>query len=293
MDTEKLRLLLLVIEYQSITAAAQKSGYTPSGISRMIVSLENVYGFPLLIRKHEGVEPTEACRSLLPEIREILYHEELLSQRAGEIRGISVGTVTIGSAYSSSFPALKKIITGFNKKYPGITFHVTSGFSTDLCAELSERMLDIAIVGKREGKWNWSSIGKSRMMAWVPAGSKYASLEKFPLEIVREEPYIEIYSGIDTDNKRILAKNRITPNIRMYAKDSYTAFAMVEAGLGIALNEEENCLFKSKKVKIIPVTPVQNVEIGIAAAADLSPAARRFLFDLEGKKDTVLSGSNS
>lgn len=61
-----------------------------------------------------------------------------------------------------------------------------------------------------------------------------------------EEPYIEIYSGIDTDNKRILAANNIKPNISMYAKDSYTAFAMVEAGLGIALNEEKNCVFKSK-----------------------------------------------
>lgn len=164
MDTEKLRILLMVTECQSITEAAQKSGYTPSGISRMIASLEAYYGFPLLIRRHEGVEPTEACQSLLPETRELLYHENLLTQTAGEIRGLSVGTVSIGSAYSSCFPVLKKIIADFHHRYPGITFHITSGFSTDLCTELTERKLDMAIVGKREGKWKWTLLQKSPMM---------------------------------------------------------------------------------------------------------------------------------
>lgn len=277
MDTEKLRILLMVTECQSITEAAQKSGYTPSGISRMIASLEAYYGFPLLIRRHEGVEPTEACQSLLPETRELLYHENLLTQTAGEIRGLSVGTVSIGSAYSSCFPVLKKIIADFHHRYPGITFHITSGFSTDLCTELTERKLDMAIVGKREGKWKWTLLQKSPMMAWVSADSPYAALKAFPLEIVREAPYIEVYSGIDTDNKRVLASCGIRPNIQTHAKDSYTAFAMVEAGFGIAINEEKNCVFKSNKVKIIPVTPVKEVEIGIAAAAELSPAARLFL----------------
>ena len=172
-------------------------------------------------------------------------------------------------------------MTDFHREYPGITFQMTSGFSTDLCTELSERKLDMAVVGRREGKWKWSPLEKSPMMAWIPVDSKYASLTEVPLEIVREEPYIEIYSGIDTDNKRILAANGITPNIRMHAKDSYTAFAMVEAGLGIALNEEKNCVFQSSRVRVLPVTPVQNVEIGIAATAELSPAARMFLKCLE------------
>jgi DNA-binding transcriptional LysR family regulator len=284
MDLEKLRILLLVIEFKNITETAQQTDYTPSGISRMISSLEASFGFPLLIRRHDGVEPTEACRTLLPEIREILFHKNLLSQTADEIRGLATGTVAIGSAYSSVFPALKTIMTEFNRDYPGITFHVTSGFSTDLYTELAEHKLDIAIAGKREGKWNWTLLEKSPMMAWIPADSRYASLENFPLKIVEEEPYIEIYPGIDTDNKRMLAANGINPNIRMHAKDSYTAFAMVEAGLGIALNEKKNSVFRSEKVRIIPVTPVQNVEIGVASMEELSPAARSFLSRLKGRK---------
>ena len=287
MDTEKLRTLLLVVEKKNITEAAEESAYTPSGISRMIASLESSCGFPLLVRKHEGVEPTEGCRKLLPQIREILYHESLLSQTAGEILGLSVGTVSIGSAYSDIFPELKHCIDAFKEMYPGITIRVTSGFSTDLCDELSERRLDLAIVSRREGKWTWIPLEKSPMMAWVPADSDYASLDSFPLKLLETAPYIEIYSGIDTDNKRILAKGGITPNIQMEAKDSYTAFAMAEAGLGIALNEEKNCVFQSDKVKIIPVSPLSEVEVGIAVAPDLSPAARSFLSFLQEERGRV------
>ena len=54
MDVEKARALICVVEEKSISAAANKMGYTPSGISRMMTSLEEELGFPLLIRKKEG-----------------------------------------------------------------------------------------------------------------------------------------------------------------------------------------------------------------------------------------------
>ena len=89
MEKDKLRILLQVLEDQSFSATAQKLGYTPSGISRAITALEDTFGFPLLIRKANGVKPTEACLALLPEIHEILHHEDLLFQKAQEINGVA------------------------------------------------------------------------------------------------------------------------------------------------------------------------------------------------------------
>lgn len=73
----------------------------------------------------------------------------------------------------------------------------------------------------------------------------------------------------------------------MHATDSYTAFAMVEAGFGMVLNEEENCVFQSPNVKILPVTPTQTIEIGIAYLDDLTPAAKRFLPVLKEMVDVL------
>ena len=69
MDTEKCRVLLTVLHERSLSAAAEALGYTPSGVSRLVDSLERETGFPLLHRGRGGVSATRACQELLPLMR--------------------------------------------------------------------------------------------------------------------------------------------------------------------------------------------------------------------------------
>ena len=72
MDTEKISALLMALELGSLSAAAEVLGYTPSGISRMMASLEAEAGFPLLIRSREGLRPTRECETLLPHFHALV-----------------------------------------------------------------------------------------------------------------------------------------------------------------------------------------------------------------------------
>ena len=63
--------------------------------------------------------------------------------------------------------------------------------------------------------------------------------------------------------------------------DSLATYSMVEAGLGLAMNNALNGRACSGGVRILPLDPPQIVEIGAAALPDLSPAARTFLVFLE------------
>ena len=69
MDTAKCAALLLAVELGSLSAAAERLGYTVSGMSRMILSLEDELGFRLLNRSRAGVEPTRECALLLGSMR--------------------------------------------------------------------------------------------------------------------------------------------------------------------------------------------------------------------------------
>ena len=71
MDTKKCIVLLSVLDKLNITEAAKSLGYTPSGVSRIIESIEKELGFSLLIRSHDGVLPTTECSLLLPLFREL------------------------------------------------------------------------------------------------------------------------------------------------------------------------------------------------------------------------------
>ena len=82
MDTERWQILLKAIDRGSLRAAAEEMGFTVSGISRSVATLEKELGFSLLYRAKSGVQPTEECRQLLPSVRELLFAQERLEQIA-------------------------------------------------------------------------------------------------------------------------------------------------------------------------------------------------------------------
>ena len=58
MDTKKLEALAAAVQYGSFTRAAEALGYTQSGMTHMMNSLERDIGFPVLLRGRGGVRLT-------------------------------------------------------------------------------------------------------------------------------------------------------------------------------------------------------------------------------------------
>ena len=82
MDTEKCAALLCALETGSVSAAAGRRGYTVSGMSRLLASLEEEVGFRLLRRSRAGVRPTPECEELLDTMRELARLGESCARRA-------------------------------------------------------------------------------------------------------------------------------------------------------------------------------------------------------------------
>ena len=282
MELERWRALLCVIDLGSLSAAAERLHYTASGISRMMAALEQEVGFPLLHRRHEGVRPTSECEALLPSVREFIFHGENCLAHAASIRGLESGTVTIGTAYSAYYALLAHVIARFRQDYPGILIQFRNGYSTQLAAMLEERQLDLCIISRREGSFDWLPLGYDELVAWLPADHAEADSDAVPVSIFGRAPYIEIFPGQDSDNARLFRACRIRPNTQFTTTDSHSACAMVEAGLGITLNNTLNSRERGRRMSVLPLAPRQSVEIGIAAVHDASPAVRLFLKALLG-----------
>lgn len=279
MDSEKCRAYLCALEAGSLSAAAERLDYTPSGVSRMMESLEKELGLPLLIRGRNGVEPTEQAQQLLPLLREMADCAERCRQRAAQIRGRTEGTVTIDSSYPAYYPWLARCMADFRREHPGVQVRLVMNNSTELCRAVAERRMDLCFVSRREGEFDWYPLRLDAMVAWVSCDSQWAKEPGFPVEAFAREPYIEMHPGRDTDNRRLLAECGVTPNVCYQSDDNHAAYSMVEAGLGVVLNNELIARSWSGGVKILPLIPPQSVEIGVAApAADrISPVAAAFL----------------
>ena len=277
MELEKYKALLCTIEQGSLSAAAKKLGYTPSGISRMMAALESETGFTLLLRRKEGVLPSYECEQLLPAVREFVFKGEALQQRSAQIRHVEIGTITIGTAYSAYYSWLAKVTSDFHQEHPGIQIKITNGYSSELLKQVNQRTIDLAIISEREEIHQWIPLCEDSVIAMVPLQHPLAKCQSVPVQSFADEPFINTYPALDIDNARIFQKCGVHPNTQFSTMDIYATFSMVEAGLGISMNNEINSKQWAGKIQMLPLNPSQKIEIGIAAAQELSPACTAFL----------------
>ncbi len=280
MDTEKCTALLCVLESGSITAAAEKLGYTVSGVSRMMAALEAESGFPLLIRSKNGVVPTEECKDLLPTVKDLARMGLLYEARCAAIRGLATGIIRIGSVYSAYYDWLAQTAADFSQRHSGIEFRFLQGSSSEFYTMLAEHAVDFCIVSRREGNYDFHVLKTDPLMAWVPVNHHRAKQDYYPLKDFEKDPYIDTYPGQDTDNNRAFLAHGLAPCGQFLSVDVHATRAMVAAGLGVSLN---NAILSHNLdlsgIAVLPTRPLCEVEIGIAAPrqSDRSPAAEGFL----------------
>ncbi len=279
MDTEKIKVLLSALEKGSLMATASDLGYTTSGISRMMDSLEQEVGFQLLIRNRSGIAATEECTRMIPVFQEITYWANRSEQLSKEINRVESGSVTIGVCYSAYVDSIAKTVALFKEQHPKVEICILNGESSELCRAMEYHKIDLCIVSDREGDFNRTVLLKDPLMAWVPINHQLANDESFSIQNFETEPYIETFIGENTDCDRFFAQHNIVPNTQYKCSDVGSCYALVELGLGIGLNNNIISRKWKHNMKILPLDPPHVIDIVLMYPKGefLSPAAKKFI----------------
>lgn len=138
MDINKYALFADIAETLNFTQSGENMGYTQSGVSHILKTMETELGFPLFLRTKQGVSLTHNAELLLPTVRKLLAVHEKLSQTIDAINGIEAGHITIACFASISRNWLPKIIYTFRQNYPGVEIELMEGGTDDIvCRQLS------------------------------------------------------------------------------------------------------------------------------------------------------------
>ena len=168
-------------------------------------------------------------------MRRMAELDEQYQQLAHRIQGLDVGRVVAGTNYAAFYPWLSEVIAGFHHAYPGIRVELREGSSTQLGELVDHRRADFCLISQRPGRHEWVPLKDDQLMAILPPTHPLVEADRFPVERLRQEPFIEFLPGQETDNSRMLQQLQIRPKIRFATSDSRAAIAMVRAGLGITL----------------------------------------------------------
>lgn len=277
MEIEKYEALMTAIECGSLASAAEKLGYTTSGMSRMMAALEEESGMNLLIRSKNGVRATVACQEIMPEIRQMLTTAQALKKKSASMKGEVVGKIRIGTAYSYFYGDLAECLAEFKAQNPGMTIEIVHGYSTELAEKLDQHELDLCIISKRDFHGRWMTVLRDEMVAVVSSANPLAQKKAFPISACAVQPYIFTYPNADSDSARTMNKNGVVPNIRYTTRDSLATLSMVRADLGMTLiNQITTRGWENEGITALPLRPRQMIEIGIGLTEDASPAILEF-----------------
>ena len=287
MNTEKCRLLLQVIQAGSFSSAAERLGYTPSGVMRSIASLEKEIGFPLLGRTAQGIYLTREGQAVLPYLRRLIRDEDALLQYSAQIRGLTAGDIYIGSYFSVAANWLPQIIQAFQQAYPAVHVHIEECANKVMYDGLEEGRFDCCITTWRPFSGDWIPLCEDEMVMWLP--------EVYPLKQLCHESFIEPLPQQDTDVVRILKEEHISYETRYTAIDNYTTYRMVEAGLGVSMNNRLMTAQWQGRVAILPMDPPHTITIGIAIPSrdGASPAVKKFIHYVQQGISQILEPKDS
>lgn len=247
----------------------------------MINTLESELGFPLFSRSKHGVQLTENGREMLPFIRRLVQDQQQIREMSADICGMLRGTLTIGCYWSISACLLPKILKLFLKQYPQIHIRLKEGTNAALARLLQERAVDLCFAARPAANitCDWLPVLQDELRVWLPLDHPYAKKQSFPLEKLGDYPFIITQPDQDTDIDRLLEKNGIKADIRFATTDGFSTYCLVEAGLGISLNQALITRRWQGRVVTLPLDPPQYIELGLAVPAlkEASPAAKRFI----------------
>lgn len=284
MTFTQLEIFAVVAELRSFTAAGQRLAISQSAVSHALKQLETEWGVTLLSRGPAGIQVTDAGKSVLLRVRELLGISEAIRQEVAAMRGLNRGVLRIGSfGTSSSLQLLPKILKQFTQRYPEIDVFVDEGEDEEVSQWLLEHRVDAGFVVLPDERFDTVPLVEDQFVALIPAGHPLANKRALSLSDVSTMPFIMTLAGSASAIERLFEAERLRPTVKQRYAQIITIIKMVESGAGfsivadLAAPDEVMALCPGAIKK--PLTPKVKRSVGLAVLKreHASPAVEAFL----------------
>ncbi|WP_369386855.1 LysR family transcriptional regulator [Streptomyces sp. CG1] len=248
-DPGQLRLLALIEEYGSLTAAAYALRLTPAAVTQQVARAERVWQVSLVLRGPRGAMLTEAGALLAAHGRTV---NEAAEQAAADMQ-ILLGHLSLrlrtGAFQAAALHLVPPALTALRHRHPDADVSVVDLVSERGLGEITAGRLDLAIVA------SWSPgplpvlpphiVGHrllhDPMVVVLPDDHPLAAAtppgSALRLEQLRGDAWVAIVAGHVAREQldRAAGEEGFKPRVRFETESFDVAQALVGAGSGVAL----------------------------------------------------------
>ena len=279
MDTKKLEALVVSVELGSFTRAAEQLGYTQSGLTHMMNSLEKDIGFTVLVRGRSGVQLTPAGQRIFPLVRECLAGSAALEREISLINSHKEDSVRVAAYESIARHWLPEVIQQFRREHPDVTVDIQMGSVDEVYRWVLEDRVDMCFASRQDyNTLDWTPLRDDELLAILPPDYPDGD-DAFPIEFFNGQEFLMPSMGFDKDILRVLNEHSVAPLIRTTQVSDSAVISMVEHGLGVSVLSRLVLRGRQNSVRALPLLPQAFRELGIAARPrkELRPIVRKFI----------------
>ncbi|SFQ13725.1 DNA-binding transcriptional regulator, LysR family [Lachnospiraceae bacterium XBB1006] len=286
MDLNRYALFVDVAETRNFTKSGVRMGYTQSGVSHVLKSMETELGFPLFVRNKYGVTLTSEAERILPIVKELLEVNRKLNRVSDSLKQRKAGHISIGTFASIAHNWLPEISAAFIRENPGTTLELIEGNPKDLCTYLEEKKADIIFISRSSvtSDMEWIPLYEDPLLALLPDSYNTKGMTSFPISEFEDKPFLLPDKDVFTDLPDLLVNHGVHVNVVCTAREDLSLMHMVANGLGFTIMPQLSVLDMKYPLNYLPFSPALTRELGIAYIKNdhLSDAAKRFIEITQG-----------
>ena len=279
MDTKKLEALVVSVELGSFTRAAEQLGYTQSGLTHMMNSLEKDIGFTVLVRGRSGVQLTPAGQRIFPLVQECLAGSAALEREISLINSHKEDSVRVAAYESIARHWLPEVIQQFRREHPDVTVDIQMGSVDEVYRWVLVDRVDMCFASRQDyNTLDWTPLRDDELLAILPPDYPDGD-NAFPIEFFNGQEFLMPSMGFDKDILRVLNEHGVAPLIRTTQVSDSAVISMVEHGLGVSVLSRLVLRGRQNSVRALPLLPQAFRKLGIAARPrkELRPIVRKFI----------------
>lgn len=285
MDLKKYEVLLKVVDRGSINNVSYDVGYTHSGISKMLNSMESELGFQIIKRNNKGIMLTPEGERMIPIIRNIVKENQKLEEEISLVNGIEKGTVRIGCFPTTAFVLIPDILKEFYQRYPKIQIEVLEEHSIEQLEQwLNRGIIDVGIFSRQpHHNFEWLREIDDEYVALLPADNALCSLEVVSVKELFGERVLlfKSHKGLDQDIVQIMKYVNVKEYEGYTSNSDFTVIRMVEQNGFVSIMPKLIAKYAASLFHVeyrpIDVDMTRQIGFAVKSRADISPSVKRFL----------------
>ena len=145
LELRHLRTLAALHETGSVSRAAKRVHLTQSALSHQIKALQTYYCLPMVQRRGQSVELTEAGRHLAALAENVLEAIQATERGLAKVSQQASGSLRIALECHTCFDWLMPLMDAFRQHWPDVELDLVSGFHSDPIRLLEEGLADVVI----------------------------------------------------------------------------------------------------------------------------------------------------